>query len=82
MVVLSICSSCKYYWNSICLIGKIGNQIRWYMSKVIGTLAYSKPAIDTSFDDYHDDDNEDDDDTIMYLLKSLIFHLLQMEKKS
>lgn len=52
------------------------------MSKVIGTLAYSKPAIDTSFDDYHDDDNEDDDDTIMYLLKSLIFHLLQMEKKS
>lgn len=46
------------------------------------TPAYSKPAIDASFDDYQYDDNKDDDDAIMSLLKSLIFHLLHMEKKN
>ena len=52
------------------------------MSKAMRTLACSKPTIEASFDDYHDDDNEDVDDAIMFLLKILIFHLLQMEKKT
>lgn len=40
------------------------------MSKVIGTLAYSKPILNASFWWLFDNDNEEANDVIMYLLKS------------